>query len=221
MERKAAIAEEAKKKANKDKNPKKKPQAQASKERTHPFSDYKEWMCMHCKREDVAPKACKHPKEFCFRRPGGPLDAEGIKEPKARDKRSRELAAERRAQTLKTKASTKKVVRLATTTQSVGIPKRQVTRRPGHKMPEGGWTDEQKTRLSSINEHFHQYLHSKEWMDRPLTHEDVDRILPEDVCDSQFLGDIVTWHFGREGRQRSLNRFRTNPQKVIDNFRCT
>ena len=126
LERKSATAEEAKKKANKDKNPKKKPQAQASKERTHPFSDYKEWMCMHCKREDVAPKACKHPKEFCFRRPGGPLDAEGIKEPKARDKRSRELAAERRAQTLKTKASTKKVVRLATTTQSVGIPKRQV-----------------------------------------------------------------------------------------------
>ena len=109
---KSATAEGAKKKVNKDKNPNEKPQAQTSKKRTHPFSDYEEWMCMHCKREDVVPKACKHPSEFCFRRTGGPLNTEKVKEPKVRDKRSRELIAERRYQILKTKVITKKAVRL-------------------------------------------------------------------------------------------------------------
>ena len=47
--------------------------------RKTPLEAYSSTDCEHCINEDVPAKYCKHPKDTCFRRPGGELDKLGIK----------------------------------------------------------------------------------------------------------------------------------------------
>ena len=60
-------------------------------QRRYPLSSYKAGDCEHCKREDVPPQYCEHPGSSCNRRPGGPLDKEGVKGKKNRNRRNLEM----------------------------------------------------------------------------------------------------------------------------------
>ena len=191
--------------------------------RRYPLSSYLTWHCKWCKKEDVKPKLCKHKPEVCFRREGGPLDQENITDPKARERRSRELAAEQSAKSkAKRQGSTNKSVKLATTTQSEAVVKvaSKSMRWPTCKQPKTGWTAEQKARLSEYNHWVPQYLHSKEYMARPLTHEEINMILPTDLRCSEFMGITAKHYFGRAGNERQLFRLRSDTDAVIKEFRA-
>ena len=89
--------------------------------RRYPLDQYLDWHCDHCKREDVAPNACRHKPTTCFRRPGGELDKEGIKDAEGRNKRSRDLSAEivkKRLDTAKRAVKITRSVRIASCSQS-------------------------------------------------------------------------------------------------------
>ena len=192
--------------------------------RRYPLDQYLDWHCEHCKREDVAPHACRHKPTTCFRRPGGELDKEGIKDAAGRNKRSRELSAEivkKRLGTAKRAVKITRSVRIASCSQSQAEapPPRKRSRLHASLRPQHGWSAEEKTRLAPPNKWFGRYLLSKEFIRNPITPKEMCSIIPRDLQDSDFMPVLATNYFGREGSQLRLWNLRHNPNHAIRLFR--
>ena len=89
--------------------------------RRYPLDQYLEWHCQHCKREYVNPFSYRHKPDTCFRRPGGELDSEGIKDTEGRNSRNRELTVvivKKRLDTAKRAIKISRSVKIASCSQS-------------------------------------------------------------------------------------------------------
>ena len=192
--------------------------------RRYPLDQYLDWHCEHCKREDVAPHACRHKPTTCFRRPGGELDKEGIKDAAGRNKRSRELSAEivkKRLGTAKRAVKITRSVRIASCSQSQAEapPPRKRSRLHASLRPQHGWSAEEKTRLATPSKWFGPYLLSKEFVKNPITQDEIYNIIPRDLRGSDYMPILATNYFGREGSQFRLWNLRHNPDEAIMEFR--
>ena len=198
------------------------------KNRKHPLESYKAWACEHCKREDVPAAAANHNPATCFRRPGGPLDEENITDPKQREKRSREMAAEKK----KTSKKNRKVGFVATTSQSEAVNpeasssnnkrSRKVNRSTvsDDDTPQNKYTKEELSALtwSGPSKHWGRYLLSPEYAENPLTHDELDLLIPEDLSDSIVCSEWVRRQLGEVHNQRVLYKFRKNPVRYAKKF---
>ena len=188
---------------------------QGNSKRKYPLEQYEKWMCPYCKAEDVNPKACKHKKETCFRRPDGPL--KGITDPKERAVESRKLAAK-----LREKRNGKNVVATGFVASVVKPTKPSVSER----LPEGTqlketWSREDVERMgqSKPNNYFQAYLLNETYSKNPLTQAEVDMILPDDVSHSPYLEACAHKYYGRVENERQMYKFRRDPKKSIRSFR--
>ena len=160
------------------------------------------------------PKFCKHKKQFCFRRPDGPL--KDIKDPALREKESRRLSRERREKTEREQTEAKTRVILGVTTAIEAIPAGNNTTKitpaksgtavlgvRNEDVPPNRYTESELRGTSwstptGIWEN--RYLISRYYNENPLTQDDLDLLIPEDVRDSDFLVNRVTRHFAEIGR---------------------
>ena len=199
------------------------------KTRKYAKDQYKKWACEHCVREDVQPAASYHNPATCFRRPGGPLDQEKITDPKERTKRSREMATAKAKAHKKKAGSTKRV---AFTSQSEAVrPGDGKTRRSSLKnrnvhdkdQPENKYTEQELRDLtwSAPSRHWDRYLRSKEYAKNPLTNEELDLLIPEDLADSPVASEWVCQQLGEVHNQRRLYQFRKNPKEYARRFKKT
>ena len=199
------------------------------KTRKYAKDQYKKWACEHCVREDVQPAASYHNPATCFRRPGGPLDEENITDPKQRTKRSREMATEKAKAHKKKAGSTKRV---AFTSQSEAVsPGDGKTKRSSLKnrnvhdkdQPENKYTEQELRDFtwSAPSRHWNRYLLSKEYAKNPLTNEELDLLIPEDLADSPVASEWVCQQLGEVHNKRRLYQFRKNPKEYARRFKRT
>ena len=205
--------------------------------RKHPLDTYKEWHCQHCKKEDVAPKYCKHKPQVCFRRPGGPMD--GITDPEEREKKSRELSAKRREKTLKEQTLAKTnaieaigVTRTIETTPANGsttdmIPESRSTTYYGVRdsdIPSEEYTPEELagttwSKPSRVIKNARRYLISKLYNENPLTRDDLDILIPTDLHDSEFVRQTVVKHYAEYNKgEAKLHCFLKNKRRYAARY---
>ena len=205
-----AVASLNAKKQSKGGGKKEKPQQQA---RKHKLSSYESGDCEHCIREDVPPKyATGHPPNNCYRRPNGPLDQKGIKDPR---KRSAEIgrlineAQKKREARDKKNAKTRVVVKQKKV--RIAVTKRSKTKKKGHgdtDIAEGD-AEGPDPLYRERTDYVKGYYLSKYAKENPLTEKEIEALIPDPERRHQRgQVEVIMHHYERDTHEREFRSFR-------------
>ena len=156
------------------------------------------------------------------------MDEQKITDPKERTKRSREMA---NAKAKAGKKGTTRKVSFATSRSCEAVqpdnqdskdtdePKSKRSRL--YDKPMNKYSEEEMKNLtwSKPSKFVDRHLLSPTYAKKPLTHEELDLLIPEDLSDNIKVVDWVCHHFGEVKHERLLWKFRNKPKEYTRSFR--